>query len=165
MNKIATPQDLQAELRRLLAYTQESQPSRTVLASELRDLADKVASNPKAEVVAIMAKILGETVNALGKDEFKQILEAARWGVFRDDGGDKERLLKIKQVQNRLVHGVWAIAGQAKHGKPTNPPMSKEAADWFYDLTDAVQYTMARQLLVQEAKALGIRLDLGKLIK
>jgi hypothetical protein len=44
MRKIAAPQDLQTELRRLLAYSQEHQPSRQVVASELRGLADRVAA-------------------------------------------------------------------------------------------------------------------------
>ena len=47
MRKIASPQDLQAELRRLLAYSQSDQPSREMLASELRGLADRVAGNLK----------------------------------------------------------------------------------------------------------------------
>lgn len=55
MKKIATPQDLQAELRRLLAYSQEKTPSREVLAAELRELADCVAAkrqllDPKKEL-------------------------------------------------------------------------------------------------------------------
>ena len=42
MQKIASPQDLQAELRRLLAYSQGTQPSREVMATELRSLAASV---------------------------------------------------------------------------------------------------------------------------
>ena len=42
MQKIATPQDLQAELHRLLAYCQEENPSREKLAAEIRELADRV---------------------------------------------------------------------------------------------------------------------------
>jgi hypothetical protein len=44
MQKIATPQDLQVELQRLLAYCQEPHPSRDRLASELRGLAAKLAA-------------------------------------------------------------------------------------------------------------------------
>lgn len=43
MDKLASPQELQAELRRLLAMSQEGKPSRKALASELRTLADRVA--------------------------------------------------------------------------------------------------------------------------
>jgi hypothetical protein len=45
MDKIASPQDLQAEIRRLLAYSQSPKPSREKLASELRGLADRVAAD------------------------------------------------------------------------------------------------------------------------
>lgn len=49
MEKIATPNELQSELRRLLSYSQEAHPSRVRLASELRELALKVAAAPTAE--------------------------------------------------------------------------------------------------------------------
>lgn len=44
MNKIASPRDLEGELRQILAYCETSQPSRTVVASRLRELADQVVS-------------------------------------------------------------------------------------------------------------------------
>jgi hypothetical protein len=45
MDKIATPQDLQAELHSIMAFVHASEkPDRQVLASKLRDLADKVAA-------------------------------------------------------------------------------------------------------------------------
>jgi len=44
MRKIASPGELQGELRRLLAYSQGSQPSREKLAVELRALANRVAA-------------------------------------------------------------------------------------------------------------------------
>lgn len=42
MQKIATTQQLQAELQSLLAYAKTAQPSRKVLASALRELAARV---------------------------------------------------------------------------------------------------------------------------
>lgn len=42
VQKIATPQDLQAELHGLLTYCQSEQPSRGRLAAELRELANRV---------------------------------------------------------------------------------------------------------------------------
>jgi hypothetical protein len=49
MDKIATPQDLQAELRSILAYVSSDaeKPSRQVLARRLRGLAGRVASGGK----------------------------------------------------------------------------------------------------------------------
>jgi len=49
MNKIASPQELQTELRRLLASSQEENPSREKLAEGLRSLADKLGSARQAD--------------------------------------------------------------------------------------------------------------------
>lgn len=48
MNKIASPQDLQNELRRLVAYAESENPSREKLGSELHDLASRVAGQKEA---------------------------------------------------------------------------------------------------------------------
>lgn len=46
MRKIATPQDIQVELHRILTACQgPERPSRKKIASDLRDLADRVANN------------------------------------------------------------------------------------------------------------------------
>ena len=45
MDKIASPNELQAELRRLLAYAQTEKPSREKLAAGLRGLASRVAAD------------------------------------------------------------------------------------------------------------------------
>jgi hypothetical protein len=51
MQKIASPQDLQAELRRILALCQgPGKPSREVLATELRGLADRVAGSQTRKI-------------------------------------------------------------------------------------------------------------------
>jgi hypothetical protein len=49
MNKIASPQDLQHELRALLTYTRTGTPSRARIASALARLADGVTGGPKYE--------------------------------------------------------------------------------------------------------------------
>jgi hypothetical protein len=50
MNKIASPQDLRAEIHRLLAYCDgPGNPSRDRIASELRELADRVAVDKQAK--------------------------------------------------------------------------------------------------------------------
>ena len=44
MNKIASPQELQAELRSIMAFIHASEkPDRDAVASKLRELADRVA--------------------------------------------------------------------------------------------------------------------------
>jgi len=49
MDKIASPEDLQAELRKLLAYAESEHPSREKLASGMKALADRVAGNKNLE--------------------------------------------------------------------------------------------------------------------
>ena len=52
MRKIADAQDLQAEISRLLAYSQGQNPSRERLASELRGLADRVTGTGRTARIA-----------------------------------------------------------------------------------------------------------------
>lgn len=64
MQKIASPQDLQAELRRMLAYCQGQHPSRQVLASQLRGLSHrlrvKTASDlPEREIEQTLGRLPG----------------------------------------------------------------------------------------------------------
>jgi len=74
MRKIASPQDLQADLQDLLAYSQSAEPSRAKLASDLRDLADRVATpagsseklvalfdslRPKQKIAVAMKSVMG----------------------------------------------------------------------------------------------------------
>ena len=53
IRKIAKPQDLKAELQRLLSYCQEGNPSRQVLASELHTLAERVAATKLRKLPSI----------------------------------------------------------------------------------------------------------------
>jgi hypothetical protein len=100
MDKIASPQDLQAELRRLLAYTQTEKPSREKLAAEMRELAariEKVAAR-KGEVIESKRwkhKESGATASLFGavpwsgapgdrKEDWQ--LEGVGWTIRWDDG-------------------------------------------------------------------------------
>jgi len=89
MNRIASPQDLQAEIRRLLAYSQSPKPSREKLASELQALAGRVAATPKmignrpeqvAEWLATNILKVGQDVKiwvGRGKDDYHEGTVAA----------------------------------------------------------------------------------------
>jgi hypothetical protein len=48
MDKIASPQELQSELRRLLAYSESRNPSRKKLESAMRSLAGRVAQDKRS---------------------------------------------------------------------------------------------------------------------
>jgi len=57
MDKIASPTELQSELRRLLAFASEGQPSREKLASEIRGLANRVARGFDPGIVAKIKRL------------------------------------------------------------------------------------------------------------
>lgn len=57
MNKVASPQELQNELRELLAYSTTRQPSRAVLAASLHDLAARVDTASPKWVEKLKAKL------------------------------------------------------------------------------------------------------------
>jgi chromosome segregation ATPase len=52
MNKIANTQELQAELRTLLAYSETPNPSREKIASALESLSERVASRPYEDIAS-----------------------------------------------------------------------------------------------------------------
>jgi hypothetical protein len=63
-NKIATAEDVQVELRTLLAMTEEEAPSRARLASAIGDLAIKMSSN--ASLASMVGTALTEWAEAVG---------------------------------------------------------------------------------------------------
>ena len=58
MLKIASPQQLQNEILRILAYAQGDKPSREVLAHNLRELADRVAGTRTAGMPAMVKRVV-----------------------------------------------------------------------------------------------------------
>ena len=58
MDKIASPQDLHVELQRLLAYAQSVKPSREKLASDLRELASRLAEDTSGPLTRENQKLL-----------------------------------------------------------------------------------------------------------
>ena len=72
MDKIASPQDLAQELRRLLAYAGSPNPSREKLASGLRDLAgavvDPTKPPSKARLETILRRILNDGTSGVKRD-------------------------------------------------------------------------------------------------
>jgi hypothetical protein len=62
MQKIASPQELTSEIRRLLAYCEGVEPSRQVLASELNKLADRLGTSVLAADAAVALEKLHKSV-------------------------------------------------------------------------------------------------------
>jgi len=110
MRKIASPQDLQAELQRLLAYSQTEQPSREKIASELRGLAARVAKQgPKRP--AEYQKRPGES-DADRKKRIKEIPQSKRrkdldaywklWYAHADyDDGDENMVERDRDFEEK----------------------------------------------------------------
>jgi hypothetical protein len=105
MKKIASPQELQAELKSLMAYVQgygpEGKPDRQVIASKLRALADRVAAKIDWPRKGQSAEIKGpggavaELKPAKSQGEFMlKFKDRTRWGTRSEIEED------IKQFQS-----------------------------------------------------------------
>lgn len=106
MDKIASPQDLQAELRRLLAYSQSERPSRARVASELRTLSERLSS-PRTAAYVAEGKQFYELMNAHWRnvkyDEEKGtgtvragILGEVEW---HESGNDSAVIVEVKAIR------------------------------------------------------------------
>lgn len=104
MKKIASPQDLQAELRRILAYSEGHQPLRAVLAAELHTLADRVAASDKElagdakdlvdDAGSMIRRLQVLTKEAKGKGELAAHLKGAMKAMV-----DADRALRLIAAQ------------------------------------------------------------------
>jgi hypothetical protein len=97
MKKIASPAELQSELRRLIALASEGRPSREKLASEIRKVASRV--------------VVGRSVRTLDLRELaeeKSDLEAQLEAVREDDPeakldkADMDRLKELTDLEGEL---------------------------------------------------------------
>jgi hypothetical protein len=102
MRKIAGPQDLQAELQRLLAYSQGENPSRQVVARELRKLAVRVAPPDLPEVGA---PIFGP------RDSTPTIAK----NILRDVSRGKLVRLSPKGSGRYHDYAIWAEGGHLEY--------------------------------------------------
>ena len=66
MKKIASPDELASELRSILAYAEGEQPSRDKLSSDLRGLAQRVASPPVSRRVTAASEYVGWVEDTAG---------------------------------------------------------------------------------------------------
>lgn len=86
MDRIASPHELQSELRRLLAYSQSERPSREKLALEIRRLADRVSSHSSRSAGFLQDKVNGQDVTNLEPEEAAKLRQLVR-SVVRGGGG------------------------------------------------------------------------------
>ena len=111
MQKIASPQDLQAELQRLASEAAEDRPSREKLASDLRELADRLAGFDREAGESLLDYILPmkDQVKLHDKVE-KNDEQAAHLLVdvfsalrkkFSMDSGTNEALSRVRDLSTR----------------------------------------------------------------
>ena len=87
MKKIASPQELRSELRRLVAYCGEGTPSRNKLATELQSLANAVEASTTKQGAHNKAKV-GDMIQSL---HFHRPLDGSVIGtVTRVEVDDKD---------------------------------------------------------------------------
>ena len=118
MHKIASPQDLQVELTRLIAYAESPHPSRTKLASDLQSLAVRVASrNGEGEVIESKHWIHTDTG-----------AKASLYGALPWSGapGDRKEDWKVDTVgwTIRWDNGTVGVGRKPFHSK-------QEAEEWL----------------------------------
>lgn len=94
MEKIAHPQELQAELRRLLAVCGEGQPSREKLAKELQALSQRVAVGVGGDASDAVANAMWNLSLAIGGIDFR---------LFDPQG----RLPELSATDRRELHGAF----------------------------------------------------------
>lgn len=131
MKKIATPQDLQAELRQLLAYTQSESPERGRIAATLNSLADRLETakqakswTPEGRLMTLLGQ-LGEATTHLNY--------IAREAPHAAQDADKARRLveQAEQVAGRDVARQMSLPGYRAAGSTKTAMDSEEEA--LYD--------------------------------
>jgi len=143
MNKIASTQELSQELRKLLAYTETTKPSREKLAADLRALADRVAGVDKTAMLPgyeVMYRLVG------GREKLDRL-----WSYLEEVDG---------QTQDLAVE-VCAKLAEKLRGADNNVV---EAIDRIADSTRVLKGwdgRMHRNNIFKAANALGIKLPSG----
>jgi len=76
MRKLASPGQLVTELRRILAYCEQPNPSRIQVAHQLKALGERVAATRLEERVAARSRVA-----AMGESDFWSLIEPYGWGT------------------------------------------------------------------------------------
>ena len=113
MDKIASPQELAHELRRLLAYAGSHNPSRVKLASGLKKLARQMVVDEEAWMLASGAR---EALSALeelseGADDLAQIYRETPWKGRRLDLVRRDTRDALRTV-GEIVDELEALGGK-----------------------------------------------------
>jgi len=124
------------------------------------------APSPKAECFEVMGKLWAAVLKKTGAEKVAEKLS-----------GDGAKPFQVNlvfmvsdlaaDVRNAPIGRGIRQFGRGPGGRlGIDPPeLSLEAAKWWYDQTDAVQYTMTRAILAEFAKSKGITYDKKKMIE
>ncbi len=112
MRKIITPQDLQAEIASLVEYIQEygsnRKPDRQVLASKLRDLADRVAERSPEAVV----RSLRITIDDMDTDsDYRRGVALDPRGAKNYMGNLSAHVSEIKKLNPGVARSIGVTLG------------------------------------------------------
>jgi succinyl-CoA synthetase beta subunit len=137
---------------RLLREVQEESPEEVRntfmdYARELRIAQNLIAANLKREAIGYAQEVLARLQKSYGK-KFDEVLE------------QNPRSIQTTVVHVLAVIGRETNANYAKYSKFMPSRVDDEFADWWYDLTDAKQFTIVREAMVKD---LGV--DRHSLIK
>lgn len=116
VTKIASPQDLQAEIRKIMAYSEGEKPSREALANSLYQLADRLSPARKPKLAADPNRDLAERLDSglrtftRGKQSemveyVSEVLKA--WAMTH---GLKDLLRgNTKMIAEDLLYNAWQV--------------------------------------------------------
>jgi len=116
MNKLATAEEVQAEIKTIWAMTEEPEPSREKLAAALSDLAGRVVQGPleretieegRGSLARIWQKIVDINLSLDGlPDMFRGSMESSpKLMELREILGKSERpVVELKQLVNKAQH-------------------------------------------------------------
>ena len=107
------------------------------------------SSSPRDEALKVMVSVFDDIEDKVGMQRMR---------VFLTPGTGQSNL---KQIQNALVHRTMSAASETRMGvdRRREVPMDIGAANWYYDQTDNVHFTMARQVMAAKAKRMGVDFD------
>lgn len=136
MRKIASPTELQLELRHILAYSQRERPSRIEIARFLYGLAERVASDVPKDVEAL----LDTAIPKLKQTHGSQI-----------DFSDRDQMVDLWG----FLHGLFVTWAQGsgpnydarQRAKLFKDAPSDEAKKWIKSVTDSRMTTLIRKAL------------------
>lgn len=152
-----------------------------------KDQFAKSAADPKGEILRHMMTLFDAAERVFGREAIKGAFEGATTDAFKSGLGSKAGMPDLKKLQGLLVWPVQDAAHDQNPGRDIQVPgddprsnyargdgartlkvpridLTPEAAAWFGELNDSVQFSLGRAVLAAKAKQYGVVLDRAKTI-